>query len=53
MNKTEKAARMSIASNLALIFIKLAAGMLSSSIGMISEAIHSSMDLATRSLVTM
>ncbi len=46
MNRTEKAARMSIASNIALISMKLVAGLLSSSISMISEAIHSSMDLA-------
>lgn len=43
--KKVKTARLSIFSNIFLILIKLAAGILSGSVSIISEAIHSSMDL--------
>jgi cation diffusion facilitator family transporter len=45
MNKKVKIARLSIASNTFLIVIKLIVGLLSGSVSIISEAIHSSMDL--------
>jgi cation diffusion facilitator family transporter len=45
MNKKVKVARLSIISNTSLIVIKLAAGLISGSVSVISEAIHSSMDL--------
>ncbi len=43
--RKERAAWLSIAANAALIVFKLAAGLLSGSIGMISEAAHSTTDL--------
>lgn len=45
MNAKIKVARLSIASNTILIIMKLAAGIVSGSVSIISEAIHSSMDL--------
>jgi cation diffusion facilitator family transporter len=45
MNKKVKVARLSIFSNTFLIIIKIIAGILSGSVSIISEAIHSSMDL--------
>jgi cation diffusion facilitator family transporter len=45
MNAKVKVARLSIASNTLLIIIKLAVGLISGSVSIISEAIHSSMDL--------
>ena len=45
MNAKVKIARLSILSNSLLILMKLAAGILSGSVSIISEAIHSSMDL--------
>jgi cation diffusion facilitator family transporter len=45
MNKKVKVARLSILSNSVLITLKLIAGILSGSVSIISEAIHSSMDL--------
>lgn len=45
MNPKVKVARLSIASNTFLIAIKLVVGILSGSVSIISEAIHSSMDL--------
>jgi cation diffusion facilitator family transporter len=45
MNPKVSVARLSILSNTALIIMKLAAGILSGSVSIISEAIHSSMDL--------
>lgn len=45
MNKKVKTARLSIFSNTFLIGIKLLAGIFSGSVSIISEAIHSSMDL--------
>lgn len=45
MNPKVKVARLSIVSNTFLIGIKLIAGILSGSVSIISEAIHSSMDL--------
>ena len=45
MNAKVKVARLSITSNTFLIILKLAAGILSGSVSIISEAIHSSMDL--------
>ena len=45
MNAKVKIARLSIISNTLLIIMKLAAGILSGSVSIISEAIHSSMDL--------
>lgn len=45
MNVKVKTARLSIFSNILLIVIKLIAGMLSGSVSIISEAIHSMMDL--------
>jgi len=45
MNAKVKVARLSIISNSLLIIMKLAAGILSGSVSIISEAIHSSMDL--------
>jgi len=45
MNEKIKAARMSIFSNISLIIMKLVAGLLSGSVSIISEAIHSGMDL--------
>ena len=45
MNKKVKTARLSIFSNLFLIVIKIVAGILSGSVSIISEAIHSTIDL--------
>ena len=45
MNAKVKVARLSIVSNTLLIIMKLAAGLISGSVSIISEAIHSSMDL--------
>lgn len=45
MNAKVSIARLSIASNALLILMKLAVGLLSGSVSIISEAIHSSMDL--------
>ena len=45
MNKKVKTARLSIFSNIFLIAIKLVAGILSGSVSILSEAIHSMMDL--------
>lgn len=45
MNKKVRTARLSVVSNTFLIIIKLAVGMISGSVSIISEAIHSSMDL--------
>jgi len=45
MNAKVSVARLSILSNTLLILMKLAAGILSGSVSIISEAIHSSMDL--------
>jgi cation diffusion facilitator family transporter len=45
MNAKVKIARLSILSNTLLIVMKLAAGLVSGSVSIISEAIHSSMDL--------
>jgi cation diffusion facilitator family transporter len=45
MNAKVSIARLSIISNTLLIIMKLAAGLLSGSVSIISEAIHSSMDL--------
>jgi cation diffusion facilitator family transporter len=45
MNKKTKTARLSIFSNIILIFMKLIVGLFSGSVSIISEAIHSSMDL--------
>jgi cation diffusion facilitator family transporter len=45
MNVKVKIARLSIISNTLLILMKLAAGIISGSVSIISEAIHSSMDL--------
>jgi len=45
MNVKVKAARLSILSNTLLIIMKIAVGILSGSVSIISEAIHSSMDL--------
>lgn len=45
MNKKIKVARLSIASNTLLILMKLVVGIMSGSVSIISEAIHSSMDL--------
>ncbi|MBI5008868.1 MAG: cation transporter [Bacteroidia bacterium] len=45
MNAKVSVARLSIVSNTALIIMKLAAGIVSGSVSIISEAIHSSMDL--------
>jgi cation diffusion facilitator family transporter len=46
MNRAAHTARLSILSNTVLIIIKLAVGFLSGSVSIISEAIHSFMDLA-------
>jgi cation diffusion facilitator family transporter len=45
MNSKVKTARLSIASNTFLIIIKLVVGLMSRSVSVLSEAIHSSMDL--------
>ncbi len=45
MNAKVKTARLSVISNLLLIIMKLVAGIASGSVSIISEAIHSSMDL--------
>lgn len=45
MNKKVKIARLSIASNSLLIILKFVAGVISGSVSIISEAIHSAMDL--------
>lgn len=45
MNSKVKVARLSIASNTSLIILKVVVGLLSGSVSIISEAIHSSMDL--------
>ncbi|MBL4933080.1 cation diffusion facilitator family transporter [Clostridium paridis] len=46
MNRKTKVARLSILSNSILIFLKLIVGIFSGSVSIISEAIHSTMDLA-------
>jgi cation diffusion facilitator family transporter len=46
MNRAARTARLSIASNTLLIAMKLAVGFVSGSVSIISEAIHSLMDLA-------
>jgi len=46
MNITAKTARLSILSNSVLIIMKLIIGSMSGSVSIISEAIHSTMDLA-------
>ncbi len=46
MGKKTRAASLSIASNSLLILLKIIAGMLTGSVSLIAEAIHSSMDLA-------
>ncbi len=46
MNRAARMARLSIVSNTSLIAMKLVVGILSGSVSIISEAIHSSMDLA-------
>jgi cation diffusion facilitator family transporter len=45
MNKKVSVARLSVASNTLLILLKLGAGIVSGSVSIISEAIHSTMDL--------
>ncbi|MCU0408162.1 MAG: cation diffusion facilitator family transporter [Bacteroidales bacterium] len=45
MNEKVSIARLSVASNTVLIILKLVAGIISGSVSIISEAIHSSMDL--------
>jgi cation diffusion facilitator family transporter len=45
MNSKTKIARLSVASNALLIVMKLVVGVISGSVSIISEAIHSSMDL--------
>jgi cation diffusion facilitator family transporter len=45
MTEKEKVARLSVISNTTLIVLKIGAGILSGSVSIISEAIHSSMDL--------
>jgi cation diffusion facilitator family transporter len=45
MKKKSKAALMSIASNTALILLKIVAGLITGSVSLIAEAIHSTMDL--------
>ena len=45
MNKKMQTARLSIYSNVSLIIMKLIAGVLSGSVSIVSEAIHSGMDL--------
>lgn len=45
MNRKQKTAGLSIASNTFLIIMKLAVGIISGSVSIISEAIHSTMDL--------
>jgi cation diffusion facilitator family transporter len=46
INSKTKAAALSVTSNTVLIILKIVAGVLSGSVSIISEAIHSSMDLA-------
>jgi cation diffusion facilitator family transporter len=46
MNRAAKYARLSIASNTVLIAMKLAVGLMSGAVSIVSEAIHSFMDLA-------
>jgi cation diffusion facilitator family transporter len=45
MNEKVKVARLSVLSNTVLIFIKLIVGILTGSVSIVSEAIHSTMDL--------
>lgn len=45
MNKKTKIALLSVASNLSLVIMKIIAGILSGSVSIISEAMHSGMDL--------
>lgn len=45
-NRKQKAAKLSVISNVALTAMKLVTGLLSGSIGILSEAIHSAIDLA-------
>ncbi|MBI4977756.1 MAG: cation transporter [Spirochaetes bacterium] len=45
MNEKAKVARLSIISNITLIILKLTAGIMSGAVSIISEAIHSAMDL--------
>jgi cation diffusion facilitator family transporter len=46
MNKKTRAASLSVASNTFLILLKVVAGVLTGSVSLIAEAVHSSMDLA-------
>ncbi len=46
MNKKTRAATVSVASNTLLILLKIVAGILTGSVSLIAEAVHSSMDLA-------
>jgi cation diffusion facilitator family transporter len=46
MNKKTRAASLSVASNTFLILLKIVAGVLTGSVSLIAEAVHSSMDLA-------
>ena len=46
MNKKTRAAALSVASNTLLILLKITAGILTGSVSLIAEAVHSSMDLA-------
>ena len=46
MNRAARMARLSILSNTLLILLKLAVGIISGAVSIISEAIHSLMDLA-------
>jgi cation diffusion facilitator family transporter len=50
MNAKVKVARLSILSNTTLIILKLVVGLLSGSVSIISEAIHSSIDIVAASI---
>lgn len=45
MSRKARAAMVSVCSNISLIIMKVAAGIVSGSVSIISEAIHSAMDL--------
>ncbi|MGL4708375.1 MAG: cation transporter, partial [Aeromonas veronii] len=45
MNRKTRAAMVSVCSNISLIIMKMVAGFASGSVSIISEAIHSAMDL--------
>lgn len=45
MSRKSRAALVSVCSNISLIIMKLVAGLISGSVSIISEAIHSAMDL--------